>query len=122
MSPRPADPVRCRIIAGGGDLRMEIVGKYIVIRMAARDAKIAILGPGHSGDDQGVTGVGGTVRGEAPVGLWVEIDHVVNPSGRQAELNGKPEHATLIRWDYITNARLYPAKPDDEALRTGQYL
>ncbi len=98
------------------------MGKYIVIRMTARDAKTAILG--QPDDDQGFTGVGGTVRGEAPVGLWVDIDHVTNPSGRPAVLDRKREHATfLIRWEYITNARVYPEKPDSvDALPTGLYL
>ena len=99
---------------------MEIIGKYIVIRMTASHAKVAILG--RLEDDHGVTGVGGTVRGEAPVGLWVDIDSVSNPSGSEAVLDHKPEHATLIRWDYITNARLYPGKPESLDVPTGLYL
>ena len=60
--------------------------------------------------------LGGRIVGEAPVGLWIEIDVLHDVSGKQIiEALHDTVRPRLVRWENISNAALFPDKPDDES-------
>jgi hypothetical protein len=55
--------------------------------------------------------VAGQIAGESPPGLWIRVQRVLLPDGREMPLHEEP--VCFLRWDLVTTARLYDVLPED---------
>jgi hypothetical protein len=95
---------------------MDLVNKYIIMHVPASEGIPCITG--HPANNvEGFVVISGYVRGEAPVGLWVDVEEVINPSGSRVSSEHKPDGPTFfVRWDYVRYARVYPGEKPDAAI------
>jgi hypothetical protein len=96
---------------------MDLMNKYIIIHVPASEGIPCITGC-PANDAEGFVVIAGYVRGEAPVGLWVDIDEVIKPSGdRVSAGEHKPDGPTFfVRWDYVRYARVYLVEKPEAAI------
>jgi len=96
---------------------LDLTGKWMATWMTRAQALRTIVGTTDStpaGAD--LVLLGGRIVGEAPVGLWIEIDVLHDVSGKQViETLQDTVRPRLVRWESISNAALFPDKPDDES-------
>jgi hypothetical protein len=97
---------------------VEIIGKYLVTGMTRSTALIILFGrteeDPQKADDFVL--VAGRVVGEAAVGLWVDIEEVVNRDGMNLLTPAVGDPAVLVRWDLLSNARLHADGPSASAM------
>jgi hypothetical protein len=108
----------CCILAPPEAAPVEIIGKYLVTGMTRSTALIILFGrteeDPQKADDFVL--VAGRVVGEAAVGLWVDIEEVVNRDGMNLLTPAVGDPAVLVRWDLLSNARLHADRPSASAM------
>jgi hypothetical protein len=89
---------------------MELAGKYLVIWLSAEGVEtfLGILDP-QQDSPLAAWVVAGQVVGESTPGLWVMVERVTMPDGRDVPV---PDDAVyFLRWELLTTARLYEEAP-----------
>jgi hypothetical protein len=95
---------------------LDLIGQYIAILMTRHEIAAAI-GAARSVADSGDKdfAVTGRIAGEAPVGLWIEIDGVLDITHDDVKdvmpAISKNVRPRLVRWELISNATVYRDKP-----------
>jgi hypothetical protein len=89
---------------------MELAGKYLVVWLSAEAVEtfLGILDPQQESPFASWV-VAGQIAGESVPGLWMLVERVTMPDGRDVPV---PEDAVyFLRWEFLTTARLYQAAP-----------
>lgn len=87
---------------------MDLEGKYAMVWMSHR-AFGSFLGQHPRPGVDAEWSVYGKIASEWPGGIWLTIEAYCPPMGKVVHLKEKPTY--LLRWEWITTARLFLEKP-----------
>ena len=91
---------------------MDLSSRYLVVRLSA-EAVQTFLGVLEPRQETAMTSwtVSGEIVGESAPGLWLRVQRVLLPDGREMPLHEAPIY--FLRWELVTTARLYDGPPQD---------